>query len=155
MLSSMESSGISSLWAFTKNRSAEQSSMPPSTLSISRPRITSTPGGVSPTYIKRVSVGAPHCKRRGTWTTVSHTVVPPIPLSHSGSFTLVAGQAGSTWAGEIMDTSQKVSGPTVTRCPDGRKALNTPTLPEVAGPEHAIPREVGEVRTGNSGREAP
>ena len=133
-LDAMESMGMSSLCAATKKRSAVQSTMPPRALRTSRPMMTSTPGGVAPTYIKRVSTGAPHWRRTGTSTTVSRAAVPPMPLSHIGEVTLREGQVGSTFAGSIIDTSQNVSGPMVSRDPEGRKPLNTPTLPLAAGP---------------------
>ena len=69
---------------------------------------------------------------------MSQDVLPPMPFNHSGSATLVVGHEGSTVAGEIIEISQKVSGPTVIRRPDDRKALKTPTFPEAAAPGQAV-----------------
>ena len=77
---------------------------------------------------------------------VSQEVVPPMPSSHSGSVAVDVGQAGSTEAGAIIETSQKVSGPTVMRCPDDRNALKTPTFPDAVGPGQVVARARSGVR---------
>ena len=113
--------------------------MPPRSFMASLPKMMSTSGGVGPTYMNRVSVGAPHWSCRGTSTMVSKAVCPPMPSNQIGCGTFCDAHAGSTRCGAIMETSQNESGPTVTRAPEGRKLLNTPTLPLAPAPGHALP----------------